>query len=149
MIHKIGLVSAFAIASMLSSNVFTVNAAERHLSSRVVKLQGDWVATLQGNTGCGSNSLLVAFHLDANGSGNGTATVTSHSTGCSDATLSNQSFNVTSLDQFGRGTAGLTCGAGCGWGFQIQIDKRSDIIAITDVDPGNPNNTPTGVAIKQ
>lgn len=120
-----------------------------NLSPRLAELEGDWVATLSGNTGCGISSMLVTFHLDAHGSGAGTATIKGHSTGCKDSKTSGQDFNIQHMNPSGQGFAGLSCGPDCGWGLDFQVNRSNDIMTLTDVSPGNPNNTPTGMAIKQ
>jgi hypothetical protein len=119
------------------------------IAPRVSALEGDWVATLSGNTGCGISSALVTFHLDAQGVGAGTAKITGHSTGCRDKVTRGLDFNIIRLGPHGKGKAGLSCGPGCGWLFDFQANRTNDIMALTDVEPTNPNNTLTGMAIKQ
>lgn len=137
------------LASLLSVILSMTAAHAGNLSPRIAELQGDWVATLSGNTGCGASSMLVTFHLDAGGSGAGTATVKGHSTGCKDSKTSGLDFNIESMNAYGQGVAGLSCGVGCGWGLNFQVNRSNDIMTMTDVNRGNPDNTPTGVAIKQ
>jgi len=43
----------------------------------------------------------------------------------------------------------LTCGAGCGWGFAIQVSPDRSTFSLVDVNPANPNNYLQGVAIHQ
>lgn len=140
---------ALPLALLLAAGAPTLAAEAGAVTSRVGELEGDWVATLSGNTGCGISSALVTFHLDAQGSGTGTARIKGHSTGCRDKITSGLDFNIVRLGPHGKGKAGLTCGAGCGWMFDIQVNRTNDIMALTDVEPTNPNNTLTGMAIKQ
>ena len=117
-------------------------------------LAGSWQATLVGNTGCGLVSMLVNFTL--NGAGTATnATITTHlsgppSSGCVDGSVTTgQTFTVNTLSSNGSGTAGLTCGPGCGWGFNIQVSPDRGVANLTDVNTSNPFNTPTGTMIHQ
>jgi hypothetical protein len=49
-----------------------------------------------------------------------------------------QTFNIISLNSNGSGTAGLTCGTGCGWTFAIQVaPDRSSFNMVDVTDPGN------------
>jgi hypothetical protein len=43
----------------------------------------------------------------------------------------------------------LTCGVGCGWEFNIQVDRQRTMFNLVDVDPMNPNNFVAGTAIRQ
>lgn len=110
-------------------------------------LAGPWQIALTGNTGCGSSALLFTGTLNATGSGTGT--LVGHSTGCADSTSPGQTFTITSLSPNGSGTANLSCGAGCGWNFTIQVSPDRSIFNLVDVDPANPLNTPGGIAIHQ
>ena len=117
-------------------------------------LSGPWQMTLLGNTGCGLTSMLVTFTL--NGSGVATnATITSHfagggSTTCVDGTVTTgQSFMVGTLNSNGSGTAGLSCGAGCGWAFDIQVTPDRAEFNVVDVSTANPHNLLVGSAIHQ
>jgi hypothetical protein len=112
------------------------------------QLQGHWAATVVGNTGCGLTSMYVTFVLNSAAHGNGTATIVAHGQ-CGDTTTSGLSFNVTSLNANGKGTAGLTCGAGCGWVLNIQVSKSAQVFNLVDVEPTNPNNYIAGTAIHQ
>jgi hypothetical protein len=111
-------------------------------------LQGPWQATLVlANGGCGPMSILVNFTLNASGSATN-ANLISHS-GCGTTTTSSQTFTVSSLSQNGSGYANLSCGAGCGWNFRIQVSADRSIFNLVDVDANNPGNYVQGVAIHQ
>jgi hypothetical protein len=116
-------------------------------------LSGNWQMTLLGNTGCGLSSMLVTFTL--NGSGTATnATITSHDINptatCPDGAVSTgNTFSIITLSSNGSGTAGLTCGAGCGWTFDIQVAPDRSIFNVVDVATFNPNNLLVGTAIHQ
>ncbi len=135
------LLSALMIAGQM-----TILPAPAQAAS-ISMLAGHWSMVLHGNTGCGSHSMFVTFKL--NTSGNGTATIDNHSTGCATATTTGNPISITSLGNNGQGTAGLSCGVGCGWEFKIQVSSDYDQIILADVNPDNPLNTPTGVAIRQ
>lgn len=135
------LLSAAMIAGQIS---FLPSAAQ---AASISQLAGQWSMVLQGNTGCGSHSMFVTFKL--NSSGNGTATIDNHSTGCATTTTTGNAISITALGNNGQGTAGLSCGVGCGWVFKIQVSADYDQIILADVSDDNPNNTPAGVAIRQ
>lgn len=112
-------------------------------------LSGNWVITLNGNTGCGLVSMLVNVTL--NTAGVGTASIQTHSisgspSGC-EGTITSQSFTIDSLNTAGTGKASLSCGVGCGWNFDIQVAPDRSIFNLVDVNPLNPNNLLNGVAI--
>lgn len=111
-------------------------------------LSGNWQATLiAANSGCGPMSMLVNFTL--NGSGVATnATIVEHGA-CADTTVSGQTFTIQSLGSNGSGLAGLSCGTGCGWGFNIQVSPDRSTFNLVDVNPSNPSNFVEGVAIHQ
>ena len=117
-------------------------------------LAGPWQATLIGNTGCGLVSMKVNFTLNSSGTATN-ATITSHLSGpntstCIDGSVTTgQVFTVDTLSSNGSGTAGLSCGPGCGWGFEIQVSPDRGVVNLTDVDTANPFNTPTGTMIHQ
>ena len=111
-------------------------------------LVGSWQATLLlANSGCGPMSVLVNFTLNTAGSATN-ATLTSHSS-CGTTTTTGQTFTVSSLATNGSGTAGLSCGTGCGWNFHIQVSPDRAIFNLVDVDVNNPGNYVQGVAIHQ
>jgi hypothetical protein len=122
-------------------------SAEAANPALLATMAGQWTAVLSGNTGCGSSSMYVTFRLNSKGNGGNSATIVGHSTGCPDQTVTGQSFKINSIDGRGRGTAGLSCGPGCGWVFRIQVAADGQSFILTDVEPTNPLNTPTGTAI--
>ena len=107
-------------------------------------LAGNWTATLNGFTGCGSSAMLVTFNL--NSAGAGTASLTTHGQ-CGDSVATGQTFKVTALNTNGTGTAGLSCGVGCGWNLRLQVSPDRQIMNLIDVDPVNPGNYIAGVAV--
>ena len=117
-------------------------------------LAGPWQATLIGNTGCGLVSMLVTFTLNSSGTATN-ATITSHLSGpntstCIDGSVTTgQTFTVSSLGSNGSGLAGLSCGSGCGWVFNIQVSADRAVANLVDVSTANPFNTPTGTMIHQ
>ena len=118
------------------------------------ELAGPWQATLVGNTGCGLVSMLVNFTLNSSGAATD-ARITTHLSapsggGCIDGSVTTgQTFTIDSLHSNGSGTASLSCGPDCGWGFQIQVAPNHEVANLTDVATGNPYNTPTGTMILQ
>ena len=74
-------------------------------------------------------------------------TLTGSSAGCGQATTT-QTFQIISLNGNGSGVAGLTCGSGCGWTFNIQVSPNRQVINLVDVtDPAG--NVLAGTAVKQ
>jgi hypothetical protein len=109
-------------------------------------LTGSWQMTLYGQTGCGIGSIDANFTLNSSGAAP-TVNETYHTTGCGDGTSSNGTFQIQSLNANGYGTAGLTCGSGCGWLFDIQVSPDRSTFNVVDVYPENPGNFLTGVAV--
>ncbi|WP_127996306.1 hypothetical protein [Piscinibacter defluvii] len=107
-------------------------------------LQGPWIATLNGLTGCGHSAMHVAISM--NNAGSGTATLTTHGQ-CGTSVVSGQTFKILSMNTNGAGTAGLTCGVGCGWTLRFQVAPDRQIMNLIDVDPNNPGNFIAGVAV--
>lgn len=141
----LGLVAVVAMVRPSKASIGNITKAD---------LAGPWQATLVGNTGCGLVSMLVTFTL--NGSGTATnAAITTHlsgpsTPGCTDGSVTTgQTFTVSSLGGNGSGKAGLSCGPGCGWVFDIQVSPDRGVANLTDVDTANPFNTPTGTMIHQ
>jgi len=111
------------------------------------QLAGPWSVSLIGNTGCGWSSMVVTFTLGYSGSG--TATIQSHTSGCGDNVNTGLPFVVQSVNPNGSGMANLSCGTACGWQFSIQVAPNREIFNVVDVDPANPGNYLSGVAIRQ
>src|SRR5438046_10000796 len=107
MTTRIRLVKLAILGLAATITLTPISAVYANSRVLVSAMEGKWTAVLEGNTGCGSNSLFVTFILDAAGSGAGTATIVSHSTGCSDGKLTGQDFSIDTLNTNGRGTAHL------------------------------------------
>jgi len=130
-----GAAAAIATPLVASAGVGQIGYAD---------LTGTWTATLVGFTGCGNSAMLATISL--NNVGVGTATLTTHGQ-CGDSVVSGQSFKVTSLNTNGTGTAGLSCGVGCGWNLKVQVSPDRQTMNLIDVDPVNPGNYIAGVAV--
>ena len=147
--------ASLAMAAVLTAVAITtsmhtagaLHAQEYRPAITMAHLQGPWQMTLIGNTGCGFSSMLVNVTLDATGSG--MATSTGHSSGCPDGQVAGLPFVIQTLHANGSGTANLSCGAGCGWEFNIQVAPGRQIFNLVDVDPANPGNFLEGTAIRQ
>jgi hypothetical protein len=111
----------------------------------IAQLAGPWQIGIVGNTGCGESSMIFTGTL--NTSGVAVGTLTGNSAACGPST-SSQTFTITSLSTNGSGTAGLTCGAGCGWTFYIQVSPNKQVFNLVDVTDVNGNNL-GGTAVKQ
>lgn len=137
------LAVSFAL-TLITLNLLSISSSAS--IGNIVKsdLTGTWRIALSGNTGCG----LVAMQTTAtiNSAGKGTASLITHGQ-CGDSSLSGQSFNINTLAANGSGTAGLTCGVGCGWTFNIQVSPDRSKFNLVDVSPANPNNYLSGVAV--
>jgi hypothetical protein len=128
-----------AVASLVTASYATGNVGKGDLT-------GPWVVSLSGTTGCGLVAMEATFTL--NGSGTGTATLTTHGQ-CGDSTVTAQTFSVLTLSSNGSGTANLTCGTGCGWNFNIQVAPDRSTFSLVDVSSANPGNYLSGVAVHQ
>ena len=145
----------FLIALALASLALSPAARTQ---STISSLAGPWQATLLwSGSGCGPAAGLVNFTLNSAGTTN-SAVLVFHSgpgEGCGDSTLTGQTFTIDSLNPDGSGTASLTCGPGCGWGFNIQVSPqiirgaKPEIFNMVDVDTENPGNFVEGSAIRQ
>jgi hypothetical protein len=131
----LGLVVAISVAK-LSSATGTINKGD---------LSGPWQVTLYGQGGCGVGTSQVNFTL--NTAGVGTATNKSHSVGCGDVTTTGNTFTINSIGANGSGTAGLTCGVGCGFTFTIQVSPDRSTFNLVDIT--DANNFLQGVAVHQ
>ena len=110
----------------------------------ISQLAGPWQIAVSGNTGCGVSALL--YNGTLNTSGQSTGTLTGSSAGCGGSTTT-QTFNILTLNGNGSGTAGLTCGSGCGWKFNIQVSRNKQVINLVDVSDGGANVL-SGTAVK-
>lgn len=132
------LVIGIAAVKPSFATIGTINKAD---------LSGPWQMALSGNTGCGKVSMLVKVTLG--GAGLGTNGVITTHGDCGDTILTGQTFQISTLAANGSGTAGLSCGPGCGWNFTIQVSPDRSIFNLVDVDPANPGNYLSGTAIHQ
>lgn len=133
-------VLAIAAVTLLATSSFATGNISKG------DLTGPWVVSLVGNTGCGLGTMQANFAL--NGSGTGTATITTHAQ-CGDSVTTGQTFTVITLGANGAGTAGLTCGSGCGWTFNIQVAPDRSTFSLVDVSTANPLNYLAGMAVHQ
>ena len=138
------LVSLFALTLVAVASLVTASFATGNVNK--ADLTGPWVVSLTGNTGCGLVAMEATFNL--NSSGTGTATITTHGQ-CGDSVTTGQTFTVNSLGANGHGSAGLTCGIGCGWTFDIQVAPDRSTFSLVDVTSANVNNFLSGVAVHQ
>jgi hypothetical protein len=134
----LGLLVLAAVGSLVG-----VSAAATPIT--IAQLAGPWQVAVAGNTGCGVSSMLYKGKLDSTGHSSGTLTGSSAGCGSSSTT---QTFNILSLNGDGSGTAGLTCGSGCGWVFNIQVSRNKQVINLVDVVNGGANVL-AGTAVKQ
>jgi hypothetical protein len=135
---------------VLSLVVVVALTAQSSATGNIVKadLSGAWQMTIIGQTGCGFGTTLYTFTLNASGSSSD-VTGTYHTAGCGDGTGSGNTFTILSLNPDGSGTAGLSCGTGCGWNLSIQVSPDRSKFNVIDVSPANPGNFIEGVAIHQ
>ncbi len=131
------------IVSVQPGAVAQNNAKVEAVATQLGQLAGPWQITLAGYTGCGETTLLVNVTLDSSGAG--MATYHGHS-GCGDD-RKRVPFAINSLNPNGSGTAGLSCGSGCGWNFAIQVDRFGSIFNLVDVT--DSNNYLEGIAVRQ
>ena len=112
----------------------------------VSDLQGDWVATFSGFTGCGVSTLIIEFNLDA--AGNGTQTLQAgHSDGCGDNTYTDRPVGIHFLNPDGRGEIGFDCGPPCGFVFPMQVSRNKQVFNMSAESVGG--NYLAGSAVKR
>lgn len=140
---------AVDVSSANPGNYLAGEATNNSTAAQIVStnLAGKWQVAIFGEGGCGAGSELVTFTLNTKGATTN-ATTTSH-TGCGDTTKSGNTFKVLSLGSNGSGTAGLSCGTGCGFTFNIQVSPDRSTFNLVDVAPANPANYLIGTAIHQ
>ena len=110
-------------------------------------LAGNWqVSLLSSGGGCGGGTTQVNFTLNATGVATN-ATEVSHSAGCGNTTSTGNTFTINSVNASGAGTAGLSCGSGCGFTFAIQVAPDRGSFNLVDVT--DPGQFIAGVAIHQ
>jgi hypothetical protein len=131
----LSFVTAFALTSTSLASTGNIVKAD---------LTGTWQIALRGTTGCGPSAMLANVTL--NSAGVGTGTLVTHGQ-CGDSSLPGQTFTIKTLNNTGSGTAGLTCGTGCGWTLKIQVSPDRSKINLVDVAPINPGNYVEGEAI--
>jgi hypothetical protein len=112
----------------------------------ISQMQGTWVATLSGVTGCGTTTLQATFTLDATGKGTQTS-ATEHTAGCGDIIQTGQSAQIQSLGANGKGFIALGCGSGCGFGFNIQVNR--DHNSFNMGAQAVPGNYLAGIAVRR
>jgi hypothetical protein len=141
--------STMLLAPGLSRASDDDNSAQRQPSKiKLADLAGSWAISLGGHTGCGLSSMYVTVDLDATGFG--MARIISSSTGCPPGDDPAEPFQIFALNPDGSGTAGLSCGPGCGWSFTIQVPQGStNLFTLVDVSPDNPNNVLVGTAARK
>jgi hypothetical protein len=139
-----GVLSALSAALLVVGHAVPSANAE---DITIAQLKGKWqAALLWSNSGCGPMSGLLNFTFGLNGT-TSTATLTTNSGNPSCTPVSTQSFTIHSLNPNGSGIAGLTCGEGCGWQFNIQVAPNLEIFNLVDVVNGG--NYVEGTAIRQ
>ena len=141
--------TAGALALLLVATIASVPAVLSAQDAKVkpaitiAQLAGPWQIALVGNTGCGITSIL--FTGTMNSAGNAPGTLIGNS-GCGPSNTS-QHFWIESLNSNGSGTAGLSCGEGCGWLLSIQVSPNKQVINLVDIT--DPANYLAGTAVKQ
>jgi len=134
----LSLVTIVTLVKLSRASVGTISKSD---------LSGSWqVSLISSSGGCGVGTALVTFTLNSAGVATN-ATEVSHSSGCGDTTSTGNTFTVSSLAANGSGTAGLSCGASCGFIFKIQVAPDRSVFNLVDVT--DSGNFLEGVAIHQ
>jgi len=107
-------------------------------------LTGSWQMTLFYTDGCGIGDTLASFTLNSSGQSSDVSEIY-HSVGCGTGGVNGYTFTIESLNANGYGTAGLSCGTGCGFTFDVQVSPDRSTIALVDVS--DPSNFLAGVAV--
>ena len=144
---RITVLAVLVLATMVSAATLSF-AADHKAQPQVTlaQLKGTWGGSFFGQTGCGVGATYITFTLDANGNGTGTAKEAFHTAGCGDGS-GTYDFVVKSLNANGSGTAGLSCGSGCGFALVIQVSKNHQVMTLVDVT--DPNNYLEGTVLHQ
>ena len=112
----------------------------------IAQLKGTWTAALSGVTGCGVSTLTVTFTLDSTGNGTQLNTI-GHTAACGDSVTSGQPVQIQSFNPDGSGFIAFGCGAGCGFGFNMQVNKAKQVF---NLGPQSvPGNYLAGTAVKK
>jgi len=142
--------SKFNLVDVSSANPGNYVEGEAVLQSpkgniSISDLTGSWQATLFGITGCGTGSTVLNFTLNTSGVAS-TVDETNHTTGCGTSS-GKYELTILTLNPDGSGTANISCGAGCGWNFDIQVSPDRSAFNLVDVSKENPGNFQAGAAI--
>ena len=137
---RLAFLAVLSLATVFSLS--TTSSATGNITKS--DLAGNWQIALRGTTGCGFVSMQANVTL--NTAGTGTGTLQTHGE-CGNSSLTGQTFTVKTLAANGSGTAGLTCGTGCGWTFNIQVAPDRSTFNLVDVSAANPGNFLEGVAV--
>jgi hypothetical protein len=147
--HGIPVAAALALLLITTIAFFRTagSAQSRKAASAITiaQLAGSWQVTLVGNTGCGTTSLLFTGTLNSKGVATGTLVGDS---GCGPSS-NTQTFSITKLNANGSGVGGLTCGTGCGWILNVQVNPSETVMNLADVSADNPENYLAGTAVKR
>jgi hypothetical protein len=127
--RRIRQIATFPSALLaLTLTVVPFSASQESSQPLVTKAQmaGTWTATLSGYTGCGETTLTTTFTLDSAGKGTQSSAV-EHTLGCGDINQTGQVAQLQALNAAGRGFIAFGCGAGCGFGFNIQVARNQQV----------------------
>ena len=122
------LAAVVSLANLSRASIGNVSKAD---------LVGNWqVSLLSSGGGCGPGTTQVNFTLNASGAATN-ATEVSHSSGCGNSISTGNTFTINTMNASGAGTAGLSCGPGCGFTFAIQVAPDRGSFNLVDItDPG-------------
>ena len=142
------ILSLFALSLVALAFQSTSSYAQNSIAPPSVtlgNLSGVWVVSLTGVTGCGQVAMRVLADLNSSGTTSDASLIT-HSSECGNGTAT-EAFEITSLQSSGTGNAHLSCGEGCGWDFDIQVEPGNN--AFTLVDVTNGQNYLEGTAVRK
>jgi hypothetical protein len=127
--RRIRQIATFASALLtLTLAMAQFSVSQEKLLPPITKAQlvGTWTATLSGYTGCGETTLTTTFTLNRTGNGTQTSAV-EHTLGCGDIDQTGQVAQLQVLNADGSGFIAFGCGAGCGFGFNIQVARNKQV----------------------
>lgn len=143
---RLAILVALMLVTLVAVAIPAAAAEKAKPEITLAKLKGAWQATVYGEGGCGEGSKLVTFTLNSGGVATD-AVWSYHTTGCGDATITGQTFEITTLNSDGSGTATLTIGGGVTLSFSIQVSGSGQVFNLVDItDSGNYEE---GTAVKQ
>jgi hypothetical protein len=144
--RSIATLAVALLTLTLSAALSTAQDKAKPTTVTLAQMKGTWTATVSGYTGCGPSTLTTTFTLDAGGNGTQISAV-EHTLGCGDIDQSGQVAQLQVLNADRSGFIAFGCGAGCGFGFNIQVAKNKQLFNLGPQSVGG--NIMAGIAVRK